>query len=236
MLSFSKGFVFLSLSFSSELEWTAVNSVMLPFYFIRTDSEKAIFTHLWWSGFNHLSPNVKPAEKNPPKPSLCKTRNAPPGSWNCSLEVIYPSDYYSEYQLILQNLFQSHVFPIADFSHELAPRGSIEEKQSKELPVFPNPRASWCPGSAGSASTLGATEPQGNRDTDCNSEHRRRMGKPFDAFHIAAIWMELLHKVQPLPCVHFPLPAVQGSSLPHSQAGAKQIQGNQPAFATLGGF
>lgn len=63
------------------------------------------------------------------------------------------------------------------------------------------------------------------------------MGKAFDTFHIAAIWMELLHKVQSLPCIHFPLTPGQGSFLllAHSQAGAKKIQGIQPAFCHFGG-
>lgn len=84
----------------------------------------------------HFTPNVKPAKKTHLNPVCKKTRNGPPGSWSCSLEVIHPGDYYSEYQLILQSLSQSQILPISLFFfslHGLAPKGSTEEKAGKEL-------------------------------------------------------------------------------------------------------
>lgn len=95
-----------------------MNSIMLPFYFIRTDSEEAIFsshTYNEVASITSLLMSNQLKKIHPNKPFLCKPRNAPPGSWNCSLEVIYPSDYYSEYQLILQNLLKVRYFPLLIF-------------------------------------------------------------------------------------------------------------------------
>lgn len=133
-----------------------------PFCFLRIDSSGSLGPSHTHMGFHHLIPNPNPAEKEHLDPLCGKIKGCCPlFLGNCSLEVRVGG---SEDQLILPSLSQSQLLPTADLSHEPAPRGSTEEKQSKEVAWSPpNPRAPQCPPPP--CPSLGSAWPPKDRDT-----------------------------------------------------------------------